>query len=86
MRYVEEFRAKWLLGDARAEPLVGSRDIQALADLARANDVVRSMGVLPVSMKAIVRFVIVLALPFAPLVLTKIPLNELISRALKQLI
>ena len=84
MRYVEEFRTKWLQGSS--EPVVGSRDVQALADLARANDVARSMGMLPVSIKAIVRFAIVIALPFAPLVLTKVPLNELLSRVLKQLI
>ena len=84
MRYVEEFRAKWLQGSS--EPVVGSHDIQALADLARANEVARSMWMLPVSIKAIVRFAIVIALPFAPLVLTKVPLNELLARVVKQLI
>jgi len=37
-RYVREFDAKWLRGGAPAdEPLVGSGDIQSLADLAMAS-------------------------------------------------
>jgi len=86
MHYVAGFREKWLRGVAAREPLVGTSDIQSLADLANANEVVAQMGVLPVNLKALVRFAVLLALPFAPLALTIIPLNELISRILKQLI
>ena len=87
MRYVEQFRAKWLGARAPAdERLVGSSDIQSLADLANAHEVVQKMGVVPVSMQAIVRFAILIALPFAPLLLSLIPLNELISRLLRKLI
>jgi hypothetical protein len=86
MRYVEGFREKWMRGAAVREPLVGTSDIQSLADLANASEVVAQMGVLPVKLKALVRFAVLLALPFAPLALTMIPLNELISRILKQLI
>src|SRR5262249_26715600 len=40
MRYVREFDAKWLHGEAPTnEPLVGSADIQSLADLANSFDV-----------------------------------------------
>jgi hypothetical protein len=86
MHYVEGFREKWMRGAAVREPLVGTSDIQSLADLANASEVVAQMGVLPVNLKALVRFAVLLALPFAPLALTIIPLNELISRILKQLI
>src|SRR4029434_3105192 len=42
-RYVREFDTKWLRGGASSdEPLVGSADIQALADLANSFEVVRS--------------------------------------------
>ncbi len=85
MRYVEEFRHKWMQG-GRADPLVGSSDIQSLADLGSAHERVGKSGAFPVSRQAIVRIVIVIALPFAPLALTKMPLNELISRVLKQVI
>ncbi|HET7363168.1 MAG TPA: hypothetical protein VFJ70_06280 [Burkholderiales bacterium] len=86
MHYVAEFREKWLRGAAQKEPLAGSNDIQSLADLAHASEVVSQIGVLPVNLKALVRFAVLIALPFAPLVLTVIPLNELISRVLKQVI
>ena len=43
-RYVREFDAKWLRGGAPAnEQLVGSGDIQSLADLANSVEVVRTM-------------------------------------------
>ena len=42
-RYVREFDAKWLRGGAPAgEPLVGSADIQSLADLGNSFEVVRT--------------------------------------------
>jgi hypothetical protein len=86
MHYVAEFREKWLRGAPVREPLIGTSDIQSLADLANASQIVAEMGVLPVNLKALVRFAVLLALPFAPLALTVIPLNDLISRILKQLI
>ena len=87
MRYVEEFRGRWLRRAAPApEALLGTSDIQSLADLANAHDRIRAMGLLPIGLKAVVRFAIIIALPFAPLVLTTIPLNVLLGRVLKQLI
>ena len=47
-RYVREFDTKWLRGGAHAdEPLVGSGDIQSLADLANSFEVVRTMRIAP---------------------------------------
>lgn len=86
-RYVEQFRDRWMSASAPSdEKLLGTSDIQSLADLAGAHDRVGAMGMLPISLQAVVRFAIVIALPFAPLVLTVVPLNVLISRVLKQLI
>ena len=87
MRYVDEFRDKWL-GERRAagEPLAGSADIQSLADLAGAHDVLREMRVLPFSMQTIVRLAIVIALPYLPLVLAMIPLEELLGRFIAKLL
>ena len=49
-RYVREFDAKWLRGGAPAdEPLVGSADIQSLADLANSFEVVRTMQMAPIT-------------------------------------
>ena len=87
MRYVDEFRDKWLRGAAgESEPVLGSADIQSLADLANSHAVVQRMGVIPVSVQAITRFAIAVAVPFTPLLLSLIPLNELVGRVVKKLL
>jgi hypothetical protein len=79
-RYVREFDAKWLRGGATAdEPLVGSGDIQSLADLANSFDVVRTMRMAPVAMQDILRLAIATLVPIAPLLLTVMPLEELLK-------
>ena len=87
MRYADEFRGKWLRGQRPAgEPLVGSADIQSLADLAGAHDVLREMRMLPFSLQTIVRLAIVVAVPYLPLVLSMIPLEELMGRLISKLL
>ena len=86
MRYVDQFRDKWLSAGARSTDLVGSSDIQSLADLANAHDRVQQMGVLPVDLRAVVRFALVVAAPFVPLALFVVPMNELVTRLVKQLL
>jgi hypothetical protein len=87
MRYADEFRDKWLGGRRPAgEPLVGSADLQSLADLAGAHDVLREMRVLPFSLQTIVRLGIVVAVPYLPLVLAIIPLEELVGRLISKLL
>jgi hypothetical protein len=84
-RYVAEFRRKWIDGQAKDEPLVGTADIQSLADLAGSFEVVQEMRVVPFGRAAVLRLAMMTALPFAPLLLTMIPLEQLIDRALKVL-
>jgi hypothetical protein len=78
--YTRAFDAKWLRGGARPdEPLVGSADIQALADLANSVEVVRTMRVVPVTRDAILRIVVTTLAPVAPLALTVMPLEQLLK-------
>ena len=78
-RYVREFDAKWLRGGAPAEePLVGSSDIQSLADLRNSVDIVRTMRLAPVTMEAVIGLGATTLLPVAPLVFTMMPLHELL--------
>ena len=82
-RYVREFDAKWLEGGAPAdEALVGSADIQSLADLSNSYEVVRSMRFAPITNHAVLRLVAVTLVPIAPLLLAMIPLNELLEKLL----
>jgi hypothetical protein len=77
--YVRAFEVKWLDGGApAAEQLVGSADIQSLADLSNSVEVVRTMRVLPVTRDATVRLVTTTLAPIAPLALTMMPLEDLL--------
>jgi hypothetical protein len=79
-RYVREFDAKWLRGGVPAdEPLVGSGDIQSLADLANSFEVVRTMQIAPITKDAILRLIAATLAPIVPLVLTMMPLEELLK-------
>jgi len=83
-RYVREFDDKWLRGRAPAgEPLIGSSDIQSLADLANSFEVVRSMRLVPFDRDTVVRLAVITLLPVAPLVLTMVSLDELLKRLLR---
>jgi len=80
-RYVREFDAKWLRGGAPAgESLVGSGDIQSLADLSNSFEVVRTMRITPVTKDAILRLVAGALAPVVPLLLTMMPLEELLKK------
>ncbi len=85
-RYVRAFDAKWVRGGAPAdEPLIGSSDIQSLADLGNSLQVIRNMRIIPVSRDAILQLIAAILLPIVPLVLTMMPLEELMSRMLGML-
>jgi hypothetical protein len=80
-RYVHEFDAKWLRGGAPAdESLLGSGDIQSLADLGNSFEVVRTMRLAPVTNQAIFQLVVATLAPLVPLALTMMSLEELLKQ------
>jgi hypothetical protein len=80
-RYVREFDAKWLRGGAPGgEPLIGSADVQSLADLGNSYELVQNMRLVPFTRDAVVQLAVITLVPVAPLVLTMIPLEELLKR------
>jgi hypothetical protein len=82
-RYVREFDTKWLRGGAPAgEPLLGSGDIQSLADLNNSFEVVRNMGIAPITRAALVQLVAATLALVAPLALTMMPLEDLLKKLL----
>ena len=79
--YVRAFDTKWLRGGApAAEPLLGSADIQSLADLGNSYEVVRTMRIAPITRDAILRLVAATLAPIVPLLLTLMPLEELLKK------
>jgi hypothetical protein len=82
-RYVSEFDTKWLRGGAPAdEQLIGSGDIQSLADLGNSYQVVRTMSVVPFSKSSVVQLAVMTVAPLVPLALTMMPLEELLKKLL----
>jgi hypothetical protein len=83
-RYVREFDEKWLHGGAPAdEQLVGSGDIQSLADLGNSFEIVKGMKVVPFGKDTLLRLAVISLAPVAPLLLTMMPLGELLNQFLK---
>lgn len=87
MEYAEGFQKKWM-GPTRpdGEPLVGSADIQSLADLAGGHDIVAEMRLFPLSSRALLALAVILVIPYLPLTLTMFPVDELINRLLVKLL
>ena len=82
-RYVRDFDAKWLRGGAPAgEPLVGSGDIQSLADLGNSFEVVRTMRMLPITREAVLQLAAATLAPVVPLALTMMSLEDLLKKLL----
>ena len=82
-RYVREFDTKWLRGGAPAdERLVGSGDIQSLADLVNSVEVVRTMRLTPVTKDAVLYLAAATLAPVVPLALTMMSLEELLRTLL----
>ena len=83
-RYVREFDDKWLRGGAPTdEPLIGSADIQSLADLSNSFDVVRGMRLVPFTGQTVLQLAVTTLLPVVPLTLTMISLEQLLDQLLK---
>jgi len=82
-RYVREFDLKWLRGGAPPdEPLVGSGDIQSLADLGNSFEVVKTMRLAPMTRDAVLRLFAATVAPIVPLFLTMMPLEDLARKLL----
>jgi len=83
-QYVESFEQKWVLRDSDAsEELLGTGDIQSLADLGNAYSVVREMRAVPFGLEDITRLAAATAAPLVPLLLTILSPEELILRIIK---
>ncbi|MBA4190315.1 MAG: hypothetical protein C0467_20200 [Planctomycetaceae bacterium] len=86
-RYNRSFHEKWLLGKAPAdEPLLGSADIQSLADLGNSFRFVEEMRSYPFSMRAILQLAIVTSLPCLPLLLLVMPIGKLLELLTKAVV
>jgi hypothetical protein len=85
-RYVNEFDRKWLGADpAPGEPLLGTADIQSLADLSNSVSIVRDMRLVPVSPSMLMYLAVAALVPLLPLVLFKYPIGDLLAKFFERL-
>ena len=82
-RYVEDFDQKWIRGTSASEEMLGTGDIQSLADLGNSYAMVRDMRVVPFVLQDVTRLALATATPLAPLLLTIFSFEELLVRVMK---
>ena len=83
-RYVFGFEEKWMRDDApETSELLGTADLQSMADLGNSYSVVREMRIVPFGLDDIARLAAATAAPLLPLTLTIFSLEELLSRLIK---
>jgi hypothetical protein len=80
-RYVHAYDQKWLRGGAsKQEQFIGSGDIQSLADLGNGFEVIANMRFLPISKQTLMQLAGWTLLPIIPVLLTTMPLDDLLKR------
>jgi hypothetical protein len=86
--YTQSFERKWIRREApEGEALIGSADIQSLADLANSFEIVRKMRPVPFDLPtAILPMVAAAAIPFLPLLLMVFPLEEIVKNVIGMLL
>jgi len=82
-RYVERFDQKWIRESDSSQELLGTGDIQSLADLGNSYQVVREMRAVPFALQDVTRLAVAAAAPLTPLLLTIFSFEELILRVVK---
>jgi hypothetical protein len=83
-KYLREFDKKWLRRAVSAEePLLGSADIQSLADMNNSFEFVQQMRWVPFTVRDVLLLAVIPLLPIVPLTLTMFSLEELLERLVK---
>jgi hypothetical protein len=82
--YTSSFQKKWIGARLpREEGLLGTGDIQSLADLGNSYSFIEKMGPLPTGPRTPIVFALACLIPMVPLLLTMMPLKEVVKMLLK---
>jgi hypothetical protein len=82
--YTAQFERKWFSGGGIGdEPLLGSADVQSLADLGGSYELIKKMRILPVTWNDFILFAIPGLLPAIPLLALVMPLSEILKQLLR---
>jgi hypothetical protein len=84
--YTGEFHKKWIEGqNPNHEALLGTADIQSLADLGNSYELVEKMKPIPIDPRTVLHLVAASLLPMVPLLLTVMPLKDILKLLMKVL-
>ena len=79
--YVSQFDRKWVnRNNSTDEPLLGTADIQSLADLSNSFAIIRNMRPVPIGKRLLIGYGVAALAPIVPLLLLKYPVAELTQK------
>jgi hypothetical protein len=82
--YTSKFHHKWIFGEnPDAEPLLGTADIQSLADLGNSFMFVNKMDHFPMNPRTPIQLALACLIPMAPLLLIIMPLKDVLKLLMK---
>jgi hypothetical protein len=86
-RYVREFERKWLRSEGKSdEPVLGSADIQSMADMGNSFAIVDEMRWAPFTWKTVLHLAATTLLPILPLTLTMFSAQQVLDSLLKLIV
>jgi hypothetical protein len=84
--YTGSFQRKWIRNETPdREPLLGTSDIQSLADLGNSYAFIQHMGGIPINPRTLIHLALASLLPMTPLLLTVMPLKDVLKLLFKVL-
>lgn len=85
--YTESFDRKWVHNDDRSsEPLLGTSDIQSLADMGNSFELVQAMNIAPITKRLVLQIAVQAALPMVPVIVVGTPTSQLVRAIIKMVV
>ena len=85
--YTQAFYRRWVgKTEPIEEPLLGTADIQSLADLGNSFEIIRKMRAVPCELSDFVGFLVPGLIPAPPLATTVMPLGEIVKKLMKLIV
>ena len=78
-RYTDDFHHKWVEAPPFTEPILGSADIQSLADLGNSYELVRKMRTVPLELRDFIAIALSAVVPALPLLATEMPVSDIMK-------
>jgi hypothetical protein len=85
-RYVQGFHREWLGAASRKSPMEARDDIGPLCDIGESFERVSDMRIVPISLKHALVFALAGLAPMLPLLLTVMPLKDLLTLLMRSMI